>query len=82
MEHYCVSQSRRAYRCGDVGGPATSEKKVPQRPVSDGNKGADTLTPPAPPAISTPRVEKDKKANDQSTCADGQIWPKGPPDTD
>jgi hypothetical protein len=83
MNHHCdLSQSRGAYRCGDGDRPATSEKKVPQRPVSDGDKGADTLTPPVVPAISTPGVEKDKKANDQSPSADGEIWPKGPADTD
>jgi hypothetical protein len=55
---------------------------VPRRPVSDDDMGADMLTPPAAPAISTPRVEKDKRADDQPPSTDCEIWPKGPPDTD
>jgi hypothetical protein len=80
MEHHCdLSQRRMAYRCGDDGGAAPNEKKLPRRPVSDADKGADTRTPPGLPAISTPRVEKD---NDQLPSADGEIWPHGAPDTD
>mgnify|MGYP001549872715 CR=1 FL=1 len=77
MEHHShLSQSRGVRRCGGGDGPTTSEKKVPRRPE------ADTPTVAEVPTISTPRVEIEKKPSDQPPSANGQIWPKGPPDTD
>lgn len=78
--HSRLSQSRGTYRCSGGDEPAKSEKKAPQHPGSDANKGADTPTPVKVPASSTPPVEMDRKTNELPS--DGQIWPKEPPDTD
>jgi len=77
-----LSQSRGACRCGDDDGPATNEKKVPQHPMSDADKVVDAPTAAAVPAISTPHNDMEKEVAHRPRSTDGEIWPKGPPDTD
>lgn len=78
--HSRPSQSRGTYRCSGGDEPGENEKKAPQHPVSDADKGVDTPAPVKVPASSTPPVKTDRKTNELPP--DGRIWPKEPPDTD
>lgn len=82
MEHqFHLSQSRGTYRRRGGDRPATSEK-VPQHPMSDADKVVDTPTAAGVPTISTPHNDMDKEVAHRPSSTDGEIWPKGPPDTD
>ena len=82
MEHHCQpSQCRETYHCGGDG-PVASEKWVPRRPVSDADKAVDMPTVAKVPVISTPHNNMDKVTTHWPRSIDGEIWPKGPPDTD
>jgi len=83
MENHCqLSQRRGTYRCGDNDGLAKSEKRAPRRPGGDADKVVNAPAAADGPAISRPHDDMDKEAAQRRRSTDGEIWPKGPPDTD
>jgi hypothetical protein len=79
---YELSQKQVIYRCGLHDESSTDEKRISGNPVGNGKKGDDTPAQTEELARSTSHNDVERKAEDQSPSADGQIWPNGPPDTD
>lgn len=77
-----LSQKQVIYRCGRCDESSTDEKGISGKPVGNGKKVEDTPAQTEELARSTSHNAVEKKAEDQSPSADGQIWPNGPANTD